>query len=91
MIEKNRAFSSLILDVLQQIAGLAVQLAAYRLKRRPADGLDVSGFDAREIVFRQPDSVRELFGSHFALNEHHIEMRNDRHEEPPYYHSRTLQ
>ena len=74
-LRNERCCAQLVLDVFQQVAGLAFQLAAERLECGPANSLDVARLDARQVVLGQTDTGRELFRGHLSLGKYQAQMR----------------
>src|SRR5688500_14106101 len=67
----------------EQVARLALELAADRLERREADRLGLAGLEDRQVGERQVDPLAELGQRHAAGVEEVVELDGDRHHTVP--------
>ena len=65
--------------VLEQIGRLAIERLAYLSQCLKAHTLDTPALQQGYVNLRDPDSLGELFRSHFAFREHDVEGHNDGH------------
>lgn len=69
-----------VVDVIQEVARLAIELAAQSAQRGKTDGLDLSRFYARQVVLRQPDALRQIVRGHLAAGQHDIQVNDHAHD-----------
>ena len=69
-----------VVDVIQEIARLAIELAAQSAQRGEANGLDLPRFYARQVVLRQPDALRQIVRGHLAAGQHDIQVNDHAHD-----------
>jgi hypothetical protein len=83
---RNRAIKErcilrfLTCEIFEDIAGLAVELAAYCGEGREADGARLAGLQHGKVLDRDADRVGEIAEPALAPGEHHIEVDDDGHK-----------
>lgn len=69
-----------VVDVIQEVARLAIELAAQSAQRGKTDGLDLSRLDARQVVLRQSDALSQIVRGHLAAGQHDIQVNDHAHD-----------
>lgn len=64
-------------NVLQQVAGLAIERPAHGLKRGKPHGADFSRLYPGEVHRRDPYAFRKLLAAHFSLSEHAVKPHHN--------------
>ncbi len=77
----HQFFVRMLVEVFEDIAGLAFEHTADLFEGGEADGFGFSAFEHAEVGDSDIDFVTELGQCHFAFGQHDIQVDYDRHEE----------